>query len=185
MTSGQPADPDTRSSYQHRNSVLYDAVYRQHEDIVKILLDFEYFSDCRDEHDDEHRTALYWAGFHGSEGIIRMLVDHDTDIHTPGPYGWTPRYWAITNGNENMLDLLNLICKPDNCARCAKAERDARAELRRHEESRSDPPEPWISPSVSVMEEIRESVKSRISSKQYGHITTSSVPRRQSYIARI
>ena len=178
-TSKQPADRDTRLSYQRQNSVLYEAVYRQHEDIVEVLLKFWAWQTditlvCLDEYDDEHRTALYWAVFHGSKGIVKLLIRHEVDIHTPGPYGWTPRYWAITNGDEQMLDLLNSRCKPDECARCAKTETDAKMELRRYAEARSVSPQPWISPSAYVMEEMRESVRSTISLKYGGHLQTSS-----------
>ncbi|KAG8526681.1 uncharacterized protein KY384_008110 [Bacidia gigantensis] len=112
-------------SYQPKVSAPYEAVFRRHEAVVKLLV--EKWSNIG-EQDSEGRTALYWACFLQCNGIVQMLLDHGADVHRPGPNQWVGRYWAALFDNQETLRLLNRVCDPSSCARCTAAESNAKAE---------------------------------------------------------
>ena len=116
---GYDVSKEGNRSYQRKMSAPYEAVFHQHEGVVRLLLEGW---DNLEEQDDENRTALYWACFHNSTAIVRMLLDKGADIHAAGPHEWTARYWATWRNDEAILELLNTICNPDYCSECASAE---------------------------------------------------------------
>ena len=122
------------NSYRPNKSLLFEAVFYQRDNVVERIVglssDF-YQSQVISEQDDEGRSALYWACFKRSERTVRLLLRHEADIHVEGPWGWTPRYWAVTRDDQSMLDLLNTACSSKSCVRCAHVEVVARAEMAR------------------------------------------------------
>ena len=112
-------------SYQYEGSAPYKAICQQHEAVVKLLV--EKWSNIN-EADAEGRTSLYWACFLQCNGIVQMLLDHGADVHCAGPNGWVARYWAALFDNQETLRLLERVCSPSTCNKCANAEGRAKAE---------------------------------------------------------
>ncbi|KAL9615098.1 MAG: hypothetical protein Q9167_000416 [Letrouitia subvulpina] len=112
-------------SYQREASAPYEAVYQRHEAVVKLFV--EKWSNLN-ETDVEGRTSLYWACFLGCSGIVKMLLDHGADLHCAGPNEWVARYWAALFDDQETLRLLNHVCSPSTCDKCAFAEGRAKVE---------------------------------------------------------
>ncbi|KAL8822477.1 MAG: hypothetical protein Q9191_006788 [Dirinaria sp. TL-2023a] len=112
-------------SYQPKVSAPYQAVLKGHETVFKLLV--EKWININ-EADMGGRTSLYWACFFKCHGIVKILLHHGADIHRAGPNDWKARYWATLFNDQETLRLLNWVCDPSSCERCADAEIMAKAE---------------------------------------------------------
>jgi Ankyrin repeats (3 copies)/Ankyrin repeats (many copies) len=72
--------------------------------MVGMLLEDGYDSDCKDSHD---RTPLSYAAVDGHEAVVKLLLARaDVEINSKSEYGRTPLSYAAENGHETVIKLL-------------------------------------------------------------------------------
>ena len=57
-----------------------------------------------------------------------MLLDHGADVDRAGPNKWVARYKTALFDNQETLRLLDHVCSPSTCNKCATAEGRAKDE---------------------------------------------------------
>ncbi|KAH0543420.1 hypothetical protein FGG08_002278 [Glutinoglossum americanum] len=91
-------------SYQRRHTAPYEAAFSGRDKVLEILIDrWNNVDEC----DNEGRTALYWAVFHGYENVVKLLLQHGAKPNmSVESYGWTAKYWASSLGHRSIEGLL-------------------------------------------------------------------------------
>ena len=63
--------------------------------------------DCSvDTVDEQGRTALHWASLYGWIHVVKLLIDHNADVHRGDDLGWRPVHHASLNGHASTLEFL-------------------------------------------------------------------------------
>ncbi|KAH9904348.1 ankyrin repeat-containing domain protein [Xylariomycetidae sp. FL2044] len=96
---------ESRAPYSQTS--LFAAVKRKHESATRLLLENGAQADFEDP--SYGRTPLSYAAERGSEGIVRLLLQHEVEVNRrcKSPYIWrTPLSFAAERGHENTARLL-------------------------------------------------------------------------------
>lgn len=87
---------------------LHLAISGGHDKIAKMLINAGFDLLAKDQ---MGRTPLHWACsfsyMHGNlAGIIQIIIDAGVDVNALDIYGFSPLWWTVTNGQEDILELL-------------------------------------------------------------------------------
>lgn len=84
----------------HQSSMLYVAVFRDHADMSKLLLDHgAEVNACN----ANGYTPLHWAARRSCSLVVRLLLERGADMNILNEDGETPLDIAQTNGHEGIL----------------------------------------------------------------------------------
>jgi ankyrin repeat protein/beta-lactamase regulating signal transducer with metallopeptidase domain len=122
------ADVDKRFSDENPYTPFFEAIWMDNASLTKLLMDAG--ADVNGQ-DGKGWTPLHWAIYYGSvetarlftgtdvkipafhravlEGDmekIRQLVQSNVDVDMPDRLGWTPAFWAVSMGREEICDYL-------------------------------------------------------------------------------
>ena len=93
------ADVDAATDSFSRWPALNFAIYRDHADVVRVLVDAG--ADV-DKMDQEGWTPLYLAARHEDAAVLKMLLAAGADPNL----GQSPYFWALVFGHKSVLALL-------------------------------------------------------------------------------
>lgn len=94
-------DPDTEGS-----SALQNAVYKNHHQCVRLLLQGGADPECADS---LNRTSLHTAVRRGHMECAKVLFEHGCNINPVDIHGWTPFFCALLSRGEGSHEAANFI----------------------------------------------------------------------------
>lgn len=84
-------------------SALWEATWRNHEQIVKLLVEKGAKVDFKDFQD---RTPLHEAAYYGHVHLVEYFIERGATINTVDKFGQTPLFRAVDGGRHDCVELL-------------------------------------------------------------------------------
>jgi hypothetical protein len=98
-----PASP---LNYIQNTQPLYYAASFGLTEAVRIILETEKDIDIDALGGRAHSSALHVATYREHIDVVRLLLERGADPNLPNNIGETPYYWAASNANEDLIELL-------------------------------------------------------------------------------
>lgn len=84
-------------------SALWEATWRNHEQIVKLLVEKQASIDFKDF---QERSPLHEAAYYGHMNLLEFFIEKGAQINALDKFGQTPLFRAVDGGRHDCVELL-------------------------------------------------------------------------------